>query len=106
MRASALGLTAWWAVISFLLAFLIVAPSLWRATGYEEVCWHVFLGGVIGYVVAFFAWVYLIVKRHPWLMQRQYGQWAWFYRLSAIVLIIIGGWIGLLAGLVESQRLN
>ena len=104
LRASALGAVVRAAVISLIITFLIVAPYLWRKTGYEEICWHVFLGGVAGYVLAFFSWVYLAVKRDPWLMQRQYGQWAWFYRFSASVLILIGGWIGVIVRLEQAPN--
>jgi hypothetical protein len=94
MRARALGRTVRTNVISLGLAVLIVLPFFWRKIGYQEICWHVFLGGVIGYAIAFLSWLYLAAKRHPWLIQRQYGQWVWVYRFSASVLILVGGWIG------------
>jgi hypothetical protein len=93
-RANALGKTVRTKVISFSFAFLIFLPVLWRKIGYQEICWHVFIGGAIGLAVAFLSWLYLVAKRHPWLMQQQDGQWVWVYRFSAAVPIFAGGWIG------------
>lgn len=96
MRANAWAKTARTKVISFSFAFLIVLPVLWRKIGYPEICWHVFIGGAIGLVIAFVSWLYLVAKRHPWLLQQQDGQWVWVYRFSASVLIFAGGWIGVI----------
>jgi hypothetical protein len=96
MRASALGKTARTKVISLSFAFLLVLPGLWSKIGYQEICWHTFLGGVIGFALAFLSWLYLAVQRHPWLIQRQQGQWVWAYRFSASLLILVGGWIGVI----------
>lgn len=95
-RASALGKTARIKGMSLSFVILLVLPGLWRKIGYEDICWHTFLGGAIGFVIAFLSWLYLAAKRDPWLMQRQYGQWVWVYRFSASVLIIVGGWIGVI----------
>lgn len=95
-RAGVLGRTARMKVLALCFAVLLVLPGFWQKTGYEQICWHTFLGGVIGFAVAFISWSYLAVKRHPWLLQQEQGQWLWAYRLSATGMIIIGGWIGVI----------
>jgi hypothetical protein len=94
-RTDALRKTARTQIIVFGIASLLVLPVLWRKIGYQEICWHVFLGGAIGLTIAFLSWLYL-ARRHPWLIRQQHGQWVWVYRFSASILIFVGGWIGVI----------
>lgn len=96
MRAGAVGRTLRTKVILLSVFSLLGLQILWSEIGYQEICLHVFLGGVIGYAIAFLAWVYLAARRNPWLIQQQFRQWVWRYRFGASVLILIGGWIGVL----------
>jgi hypothetical protein len=95
-RANAVGRMVRTKVIVASVVLLLFLQVLWREIGYQQICLHVFLGGVIGYAIAFLAWVYLAATQHPYLIKRQPAQWVWDYRFGASVLILIGGWIGVI----------